>query len=311
MWIAHSEQILTRPAAHQARWSAPASCGQRGKCTSSLPIAIRKRTTRHFATSASSVLGRLRCTRECTRRRFSGQPDRAGFVFIGPLHVPFLLVAKTVGHRPSIARRIFAAPARRRQNGARAQPSAERSTAGIRRYTSKTIRYATQEVDSSWLSSERAYRFAGLGAPFRPLFCPFRLNCSGLRNPSNSTTPIPKAVAEASQRKTIPDKHRKYREENASCQSFVQLGPPMALLYFFSINLHVFPTFSFSLLVPLSFVCLSTAYFLPPFHLPCSLPPLSLTRPLSLFLLCPSPSFHSLPSHPLSPSCPTVTIFFS
>src|SRR5712692_2185610 len=79
-----------------ARWSAPAGCGQRREYKSSLQS--HSSAARALLCAApSSASSAFACTRECTRRAFPDSlPAQATSSSSGPLHVPFLPVAKTL-----------------------------------------------------------------------------------------------------------------------------------------------------------------------------------------------------------------------
>src|SRR5713226_7782921 len=79
-----------------ARWSAPAGCGQRREYKSSLQShSLAARAL--LCAAPSLVSSAFACTRECTRRAFPDSlPAQATSSSSGPLHVPFLPVAKTL-----------------------------------------------------------------------------------------------------------------------------------------------------------------------------------------------------------------------
>src|ERR1700682_382998 len=78
-----------------ARWSAPAGCGRHRECPSSLQSHSSSERA-PLCAAPSLVSSAFACTRECTRPASPGSPpEQATSSSSGPLHVPFLLVAKT------------------------------------------------------------------------------------------------------------------------------------------------------------------------------------------------------------------------
>src|SRR6202140_5366580 len=179
-----------------ARWSAPAGCGRHRECTSSLQSHSSSERA-PLCAAPNSVSSGFACTRECTRPASPGSPPaQATSSSSGPLHVPFLLIAKTsaqsslfyvrphhgrsssvAAKRPAIARAVFRGSRKaRRQNGARAQSSAERSTANPEIQPARNS-VRTPRSRTTLLASVRRglLGFAGLAPHSGRSSVPFRL----------------------------------------------------------------------------------------------------------------------------------------
>src|SRR6266851_9391597 len=151
-----------------ARSSAPAGCGRRREYKSSLQWHSSGERAPLCAVP-SSVSSASACTRECTRRASPGSPPaQATSSSSGPLHVPFVPVAKTSAQsslffvRPHSGlqsrARIFAAPARRAHKMARERTPVLKGLLRIRRYNQQETPYALQEVELlSWLQFGEAH----------------------------------------------------------------------------------------------------------------------------------------------------------
>src|ERR1700737_1354116 len=157
-------------------------------------IAFVRRTRATLRSAEFGFFGVCVYTRIHTPR-FSGQPASAGdFVFIRTASRPILTNCENVGTVvPQSRAYFFAAPARRaHKNGARAQSSAERSTANPEIQPARNS-VRTPRSRTTLLASVRRglLGFAGLAPHSGRSSVPFRLTLFRDRRyfPSNSTTP--------------------------------------------------------------------------------------------------------------------------
>src|SRR5713226_7829426 len=216
----------------RARWSAPAGCGRRPEYTSSLQSHSSAERA-PLCAAPSSVSSASACTRECTRLASPGSPPApATSSSSGPLHVPFLLIAKTSAQsflffvRPHNGRqwraRFFAAPARRAHKIARERSPVLKGLLRIRRYHQQETPYALQEVEQiSWLQFGEAYSALRGWRPIpAALLSHSVLLCSGTEDISLPTQRLPTTWSRPTQGKRFPDKHRSIGEKFPPVKSF-------------------------------------------------------------------------------------------
>jgi hypothetical protein len=150
----------------------------------------------------------------------------------GPLHVPFLPIAKTSAQsslffvRPHSGQqsraRIFAAPARRAHKKARERSPVLKGLLRIRRYNQQETPYALQEVELlSWLQFGEAYSALRGWRPIpAALLSHSVLQCSGTEDISLPTKRLLTSWSRPTQGKSIPDKHRSIGNKSHPVKSF-------------------------------------------------------------------------------------------
>src|SRR5467141_2420136 len=165
--------------------------------------------------------------------RFSGQPASAGdFVFTRTASRPILTNCENVGtvvplfraatKRPTIARMIFAAPARRAHKMARERNPVLKGLLRIRRYNQQETPYALQEVEQiSWLQFGEAYSALRGWRPIpAALLSHSVLLCSGTEDISLPTKRLQTTWSRPTQGKCFPDKHRSIGKKSRPVKSF-------------------------------------------------------------------------------------------
>src|SRR6202171_2299053 len=225
------------------RWSSPAGCGQHRECTSSLQSHSSSERA-PLCAAPNSVSSGFACTRECTRPASPGSPPaQATSSSSGPLHVPFLLIAKTSaqsslfyvrphhGRSSSVAAngqqlraQFFAAPARRADKMARERNPVLKGLLRIRRYNQQETPYALQEVELlSWLQFGEAYSALRGWRPIpAALLSHSVLLCSGTEDNSLPTQRLRTSRSRPTQGKSIPDKHRSIGKKMRPVKSFAK-----------------------------------------------------------------------------------------
>src|SRR5258707_261544 len=155
--------------------------------------------------------------------RFSGQPASAGdFVFIRTASRPILTSCENVGTVVPLSRaRIFAALARRAHKIARAQSSAERSTANPEIPPARnSVRSPRSRTTLLALVRRGLLGFAGLAPHSGRSSVPFRLTCSGTEDNSLPTPRLQTSWSRPTQGKCFPDKHRSIGNKRHPVKSF-------------------------------------------------------------------------------------------
>src|SRR5260370_28004362 len=153
---------------------------------------------------------------------FSGQPISAGdFVFIRTASRPILTSCENVGTVVPLSRaKIFAALARRAQNDARAQSSAERSTANPEVQPARNSVRTPRGRAVLLVSVRRGLLgFAGLAPHSGRSSVPFRPACSGTEDDTLPTQLLQNFRSPPLRLVTIPDKQRSIRKITRSAKS--------------------------------------------------------------------------------------------
>src|SRR5229473_2447870 len=206
----------------RARWSAPASCGRCRECRSSLqPHSSAARAPLSAApnlVSSASV-----CTRECTRPASPGSPRaRATSSSSGPLHGPFLRVAKTSAQSSLNCARKFSRLPQRAHTISRKRSPVLKGLLRIRRYNQQETPYALQEAEHfSWLQFGEAYSALRGWRPIpAALLSHSVLLCSGTEDKSLPTQRLRTSWSRPTQGKSIPDKHQSIGKKTRPVKSF-------------------------------------------------------------------------------------------
>src|SRR2546425_517054 len=206
----------------RARWSAPASCGRCRECRSSLqPHSSAARAP--LSAGRNSVSSASVCTRECTRPASPGSPRaRATSSSSGPLHGPFLRVAKTSAQSSLNCARKFSRLPQRAHTISRKRSPVLKGLLRIRRYNQQETPYALQEAEHfSWLQFGEAYSALRGWRPIpAALLSHSVLLCSGTEDNSLPTKRLQYIWSRPTQGKSVPDKHRSIGKKTHPEKSF-------------------------------------------------------------------------------------------